>query len=81
MAGEGGQRGHARGNCVKRDGVESCGFEDETRRFISPENRGRAGIKLNPQNTLPMGEEVEDLVFLYVCVCRVGNLAGEPCHV
>ena len=63
----GGQRGQDRDKCVKRERDASCGVGDGTRRSSLPESRGgRTGTRLSFKDTLPMGEEEEDLVFLCV---------------
>ena len=50
---------------MKREGDGSCGVGDGTRRSSFPESRGgRTGTRLSFKDTLPMGEEEEDLVFL-----------------
>ena len=61
-----GQRGQGRDKCVKRDGDASCGVGDGTKSPVSQKIGGRTGSRLSPKDTLPMGEEEEDFVFLCV---------------
>ena len=62
----GDQRGQGRSTFVKREGDGSCGVGHGTRRSSWPESGGRTVSRLSPKDTLPMGEEEEDLVFLCV---------------
>ena len=71
----GGQRGQDRDKRVKREGDGSCGVGDGTRRSSLPESRGgRTGSRFSFKDTLPMGEEEEDLVFL----CVRAEMETEP---
>ena len=62
----GGQRGQGRDKCVKREGDVSCGVGDGTKSPVSQKIGGRTGSRLSSKDTLLMGEEEEDFVFLCV---------------
>ena len=62
----GGQRGQGRDKCVKREGDGFCGVEMGPEGPVCQKVGARTGSRLSFKDTLPMGEEEEDLGFLCV---------------